>query len=211
MIAGARDVTRRSFLASLAVGSVGLLAAACGSAAAPSSPTAAPGSSASSAPVATQPGGAAPSAAVSPVAAGEKVAGVRLPVYAPASGPTPDLPSRGPGVADGYVTFPSKLTKSVPQPPGHGGTVTTITQTLFSPPPPVDENPAWQEVNKRLNVELKMNVVGNADYRAKLGTVMAGSDLPDFIYIVIPTQSLPQFLQAQCADLTPYLSGDAVK
>jgi putative aldouronate transport system substrate-binding protein len=37
-----------------------------------------------------------------------------------------------------------------------------------------------------------------ADYPARLVTLMAGSDLP-------------QFLKAKCADLTPYLGGDAVK
>ena len=42
-----------------------------------------------------------------------------------------------------------------------------------------------------------------------------GSDLPDLLYIYqggpTPAPSLLQFLQATCADLTPYLAGDAVK
>ena len=47
----------------------------------------------------------------------------------------------------------------------------------------------------------------------KLPTIVAGDDLPDIIYIapnaVIP--QLPTFFQSKMADLTPYLSGDAVK
>jgi putative aldouronate transport system substrate-binding protein len=156
----------------------------------------------------------ASSAAGSPAASGggEMLAGVRLPTFAPIQGPKPDLPGdAAKGLDDGYMTFPKTLFKSVPTPPGKGGAVQTLTQTLFSPPPPVDQNPAWQEVNKRLNAQLKMNIVISTDYRAKLGATMAGGDLPDVIDIVLPTESLPQFLKAQCADLTPYLSGDAVK
>src|SRR5262249_1727731 len=48
------------------------------------------------------------------------------------------------------------------------------------------------------------------DYRQRLSTTIAGGELPDMLYIV-PIQSLPQFLQAKCANLTQYLSGDAVK
>ena len=113
---------------------------------------------------------------------------------------------------EGFITFPKdKLYTSVATPPGKGDVITALTQTLFSPPPPVGQNPAWQEVNKRLNTDLRMNIVISTDYRAKLGATMAGGDLPDFIYLVLPTQSLPQFLKAQCADLTSYLSGTAVR
>ena len=43
---------------------------------------------------------------------------------------------------------------------------------------------------------------------------MAGGDLPDLILLntgLGAAPNVPQFLQAQCADLSPYLSGDAVK
>ena len=140
------------------------------------------------------------------------VSGVRLPRFIPIQGPTPDLsgdPTRG--VNDGYLAFPKdKLYRSVPTPPGKGGDLTTLTQTLFPPPPLLEQNAAWQEVNKRLNANLKLNIVLNTDYRQRLSTTIAGGELPDLMYIV-PIQSLPQFLQAKCANLTPYLSGDAVK
>ena len=145
-------------------------------------------------------------------AAGEVVSGVHLPRFIPIQGPVPDLPGDATrGVNDGYVAFPrDKLYKSVPTPPGKGGDITTLTQTLFPPPPALDQNAAWQELNKRLNANLKLNIVLNTDYRQRLSTTIAGGELPDMLYIV-PIQSLPQFLQAKCANLTQYLSGDAVK
>ncbi|HEU0168301.1 MAG TPA: extracellular solute-binding protein [Chloroflexota bacterium] len=223
-------LTRRGFVALAGLTAATALLAACGGAAAPSS--AAPGASSPSSPAtsgtsptsaAAKPSTASASAAASapgasaaakPAASGsgEILAGVRLPTFVPIQGPKPDLPGdAGKGLDDGYITFPKQLFKSVPTPPGKGDTVQTLTQTLFSPPPPVDQNPAWQEVNRRLNAQLKMNIVISTDYRSKLGATMAGGDLPDFIDIVLPTPSLPRFLQAQCADLTPYLGGDTVK
>jgi putative aldouronate transport system substrate-binding protein len=54
---------------------------------------------------------------------------------------------------------------------------------------------------------------GSGDYRTGLNTTIAGGDLPDTLYNN-PTNyipSLPSFLQSQCADLTSYIGGDAVK
>ena len=79
-----------------------------------------------------------------------------------------------------------------------------------------DNNPTWQAINKELNADVNMNVIPGADYRAKFATTMSsgGNDLPDimhlfFGYTVAP--NIPGFLKAQCADLTPYLAGDAAK
>ena len=46
-----------------------------------------------------------------------------------------------------------------------------------------------------------------------MGTLMAGNDFPDIIHIYngIGTVPNPAFFKAQCADLTPYLGGDAIK
>jgi len=60
---------------------------------------------------------------------------------------------------------------------------------------------------------VRQRLYGSGDYRQGLNTTIAGGDLPDTIYNspmkLIP--SLPAFLQAQCADLTSYLGGDAVR
>jgi putative aldouronate transport system substrate-binding protein len=95
-----------------------------------------------------------------------------------------------------------------------------LSQAFNPPATPYDQNPAWQEVNKRLNANVQFTVVPIGDYPAKLGTTMASEDLPDLMLFpgglnVNTTQAgtanLPQFLQSKCADLTPYLGGDAVK
>ena len=81
----------------------------------------------------------------------------------------------------------------------------------------MEQNAAWQAVNNSINATLKMDQVTAADYPAKVNVVVAGNDLPDFVYNPTTTQpsgvisGLPQFVKAKCADLTPYLSGDAIK
>jgi putative aldouronate transport system substrate-binding protein len=86
----------------------------------------------------------------------------------------------------------------------------------FQYTPPVaalDQNAALQELNKRLGAEVHLELAPIADYPQRLQTLMAGNDLPDTIYFSAPTTTpgLAQFLKSKCADLTPYLSGDAVK
>jgi putative aldouronate transport system substrate-binding protein len=195
---------RRAFVTHaglVAAGALGVsLLDACAPAAAPSAP----------APAASG-GGATPGAAA---AGGGQV---KLPTYVPFQGPKPDLAGNEMGLDPGFFKFPSDLVQTVTTPPGDGSTVNAITYLTLSPPPPMDQNAAWQAVNKALGGTLQMEQVSAADYPARLNVVIAGNDLPDFIYNpttnvpwgVIP--GLPQFLQSKCQDLTQYLSGDAIK
>ncbi len=200
----ARALSRRQFIErtgrGVAVGAIGLplLLEAC--APAPSVPAAPPSG-----------GTASPRAAAS---------GSLMPTFIPfPNKPKPDFPSPGDPYLDGYVNFPKNPAKALPaEAPGTGGTVTSMTIGLFPPPTPFENNPAWQEINKQLNVDFKMNIVAPGDYPAKLATVMAGNDLPDLLFFYYNLQTaittvagVPQFLEAQAADLTPYLAGDAVK
>src|SRR5947207_12579084 len=77
---------------------------------------------------------------------------VKLPTLIPmANLPKPDLPGTADGlVMPGYLRYPANLTRSVPQPPGSGGEVNAITVSLSPAPTPLDQNPAWQQVNKEL-------------------------------------------------------------
>ncbi|MBV9132288.1 MAG: hypothetical protein JO318_06300 [Chloroflexi bacterium] len=144
-----------------------------------------------------------------------------FPTFAPFSGgPTPAYAASGPEYSDGFDTYPATPLKSVPEVPGSGGTVNMMSIQLFPPPTPLEQNPAWQAVNKALNADVHFNIVTSADYPVKLGTVMAGSDLPDVIYMyarpgsastLAAAAGIPQFLQAKAQDLTPYLAGDAAK
>jgi putative aldouronate transport system substrate-binding protein len=139
------------------------------------------------------------------------VGGVKLPTYIAARGPKPDLPSTGPGVDDGYLAFPrAALYNSVQQPPGKGSDVSVLTLSYYPPFTPLEQNPALQEINKQLNVTLHLNMVAPTDYLTRFNTTIAGGSLPDLMFLgVIPNAA--EFLQSQCADLTPYLSGDAIK
>ncbi|HLZ28671.1 MAG TPA: extracellular solute-binding protein [Chloroflexota bacterium] len=161
---------------------------------------------------------AAPTRPAATVSGGSAV----YPAYVPvSSGPKPDVPASGPGYDDGFNTFPTNPVKAMPgDPPGAGGTVRAMSIALFPPPTPLAQNPAWQAVNKALNATVEFDVVTQADYPVKLGTVMAGGDIPDLLYIYAPAGSsttlaaatnMPQFLQSKAADLTPYLGGDAAR
>jgi putative aldouronate transport system substrate-binding protein len=161
-------------------------------------------------PPAAQPTQAAPTAP-KPTAA---PAGYRTPTYVAFQGPKPDIPGSADGLPPAYNAFPTDLRKSVLQPPGKGGDVTIMNFTNAPVPPGLDQNPAWQEVNKQIGATLKINSVAAPDYLTKLNTTIASGDLADVFYAsVIGTglQNMPDFLASQCADLTPFLSGDAVK
>ena len=139
---------------------------------------------------------------------------VRIPAYIPVEGgPRPDLPGRPDGVDAGYFSFPQTLFKSVKEPPGNGEEVTLMTNLIQGAVVALEQNSAWQAVNKDMGLTVRQRLYGSGDYRQGLNTTIAGGDLPDTIYNspskYIP--SLPAFLQAQCADLTPYIGGDAVK
>jgi putative aldouronate transport system substrate-binding protein len=102
----------------------------------------------------------------------------------------------------------------VPGPIGNGEDVTLSGKFIGPPVPPVDQNAAWQEVNKQLGFNLKFEMYPNADYPTRLQTLIASNQLPDIFveqFQASTMQSEPEFLESQCADLTPYLAGDAIK
>ena len=114
----------------------------------------------------------------------------------------------------GYKAYPSTRPKSVTTTPGDGTDINMMTWTGGPVPPAVDQNSGWQEVNRQVGANLKVNMTPFADYfGTKLQLAMASGELPDvFSIIADPAIPLvPEFFNAKCADLTPYLSGDAVK
>ncbi len=140
---------------------------------------------------------------------------VTLPKYIPFNGPTPDLPGTPDGVVPpAYLKYPTNLVKSVPQPPGKGSDVNAMVYTVNAAPTPLEQNAAWQQANKELGVNLKIPAINLADYPTKLSTVIAGGSLPDILGLAagpMPFPGMPEFLTAQCTDLTPFLAGDAIK
>ena len=157
----------------------------------------------------------APAAATGSTAAGG-AGKLKLPTFtAVANLPAADLPGTPDGLlAPGYQRYPANLITSVPQPPGKGTEVNALTVSLSPAPTPMENNPAWQQVNKGLGVTLKIPSITTPDYPTRLNTVLAGSDLPDIVAVAIFSTTMPSvgdFLSSACADLTPHLSGDAVK
>ncbi|MBV9581576.1 MAG: extracellular solute-binding protein [Chloroflexi bacterium] len=134
---------------------------------------------------------------------------VTLPTYAPLPALKADLPGTD-LVPDGYLAFPKTTFQSVTSTPGSGGDVTWMTYT-FVPNAPMEDNAMWQAVNTQVGATLRMQLTAYADYQSRLSTVLAGGDLPDVVYIPGLQPELGQLLRTKFADLTPYLSGDAVK
>jgi putative aldouronate transport system substrate-binding protein len=143
------------------------------------------------------------------VAASSKL---QLPTYVPAQVPVPDMPGNADGLDAGYLKMPSGLTTSVATAPGDGTKITALAQTFTTPAPAMGDNTYWQELNKRLGSELDLTIVVD-DYPSKFNALVASDSLPDLVWFP-PNQGLqnvPALLEAKFIDLTPYVSGDAVK
>lgn len=226
-------LSRRALMTRLglvAIGSFGV-AAACASPT-PTTPTAAP-TAASKPTAASNPSGAPAAAGPSPAASvvarpspvtpapaaapsgPVMVGGVHLPTYVPFTGVQPDSPGSADGMIDpGFKAYPSARTRSVQTPPGDGSDINIMTYTLTAVPNALENNPGWQEVNRQVNANLKVNITPFADYfGTKLQVTMASGELPDLFFIITDpgVTILPEFFNARVADLTPHLSGDAVK
>ena len=165
--------------------------------------------------VATPSNPSAASAPASSVAKSSATKAVTLPVFQPpVSAPEPDFPGSTDGVVEpGFVNWPKKTYQSVKQPPGDGSEVSIFLNLPGGPPPPVDQNPAWQAWNNALNVKLTFQFYAFADLAPKFGTLIAGRDLPDIIATLVRQDIplTPELFAAKAADLTPYVSGDAIK
>jgi putative aldouronate transport system substrate-binding protein len=190
------SLSRRRFLRVTAgIGALpGVMAllAACTAPPLPSSPTSAPGA-------------AKPAASKA----------VTLPVFQPPpNAPQPDFPGSPDGsVEPGYINWPKTTFQSVKQAPGDGSDVSMFLNLPGPPPTPMDQNPAWQAWNKALNVKLTFNFYAFADLAPKFGTLIAGNDLPDIVGTLVRQDIplTPELFNAKATDLTPYVSGDAIK
>ncbi|WP_406113232.1 hypothetical protein [Streptomyces sp. NBC_01014] len=141
---------------------------------------------------------------------------VKLPTFVPAKVAAPDLAGSAEGLDAAYLRYPKNLVKSVATPPGDGSPITALTETFTTPAPAMGKNAYWKELNKRLGSEFKMNIVVETtddSYSSKFNAAIAGGEIPDMVWIP-PNQGLrriPELLEAKFRDLTPHLSGDAVK
>lgn len=122
------------------------------------------------------------------------------------------IPATLPGVPDAYTKEPPVF-NSVNAVPGRGGKVTAFYLQNGTPISPLEQNKYWQELNKRLGVTLAATLVPSGSYQEKLAAVTAAGDLADLTILVLgsaPDQN-KAILQGAYADLTPYVTGDALK
>lgn len=134
------------------------------------------------------------------------------PAASPAAGDTV-IPSGVIGVPDVYMKTPEPW-KSYDGVPGNGGTVRAFTISYNPPPPGRDQNQFWQELEKRLGVKWEIDMTPQPNYGEKSAAYLAGGDLPDLFYInpgQNATQQYQALAQGAFLDLTPYVTGDAVK
>lgn len=130
---------------------------------------------------------------------------------------TPDAnghyPSGVKGVPDAYTKVPKPF-KSVDNVPGSGGKVTAMVMTYSSPPPAKDSNKYWQGLDQRLGVSWEPILVPNSTYGEKATAIIASGDIPDLFYLNFnqTLSPLAKFVQQGAfLDLTPYVTGDALK
>jgi putative aldouronate transport system substrate-binding protein len=144
------------------------------------------------------------------------ISSLQFPPNTPPSRPG-QVVSKVPNVPLAWTEYPKPYV-TMPNPPGKGETVTTF-QILFSaPPPPLENNPWWQQLNKRLGVTIQPTLADSPDYAAKLNTLAAGGTFPDITYINFNQNgqnngaAFEKFVaQGAFHDLTSYLSGDGLK
>ena len=137
---------------------------------------------------------------------------VKLPTYAANDVIEADLPAMDKGVLATCFQYPESPKKVHPSPPAKGGSISMLKIATSGVPPAVGSNPFWQELNKRVGTDLKLNNVIQSDYSAKLSTTLAGGDLPDLVQLQLSgTPHLADVLTHEFQDLSPWLSGDAAK
>ncbi|MEU1469313.1 extracellular solute-binding protein [Streptomyces sp. NPDC005761] len=126
----------------------------------------------------------------------------------------PDLAGTAAGVPQGFFSYPAKPLRATGDTPLKGAKPISATMETFSPPPPSrGGNAAWQEIEKLLGGQVDITAVPADDYGTKFSTMVASDSLPDlFMYPESGgVDNKSGFLQAKCADLTPYLAGEKVK
>lgn len=117
------------------------------------------------------------------------------------------------GVPNAFTMTPKPF-QSVATVPGSGDKVRMLTISYSPPPTAKDQNSYWQELEKRLGVEWDPTLVPVASYGEKAAAIIASGDIPELFYLLVSSSApviAQSISQGAFTDLTPYLSGDAIK
>lgn len=121
------------------------------------------------------------------------------------------IPAPVPGVPDAYTKYPAPF-KGVSGVPGRGGRVTALIAAQVAPPTPKAQNRYWQELDRRLGVSWEPTFVPAGNYEERFAATIAGGDIPDLVALSNTTPDRVRAIQqGGFTDLTPYLTGDAIK
>jgi putative aldouronate transport system substrate-binding protein len=143
-------------------------------------------------------------------AASESLLQQILPHYKASSLVTPDFASVN-GSSPAYLSYPSKLVRTVSETPGSGGSYSAITP-LWGTIPSAN-NPFDQAVNQALGASVSVNPANGNNYSTILPQLFSGNKLPDWIQVPTfwaPPLNFGQAAEDRLADLTPYLAGSKI-
>ncbi len=134
-----------------------------------------------------------------------------MPDFVPFDGPPPVHPATASGIPASYYTYPSSPVRAVAPPTGTGDPLRGLVSINWAPPTPRGQNLVWQDVERRLGRRVDLSIVSGPDYPAKLATVISTGDIPDLFQWTGITPYYLTFFQRECAELTPFVSGSAVR
>lgn len=119
------------------------------------------------------------------------------------------FPSPIEGVPNAYYRYPDPFT-TVANPPGKGGTV-KLAHLSDKRIADKADNKYWQELEKRLGVNLEVTLIPGAAYAERMATMVAGGDFPDLVFVLdlLYPQASEFKVQGAFTDVTAYLDGDA--
>jgi putative aldouronate transport system substrate-binding protein len=140
---------------------------------------------------------------------------LKLPNYMPPQSLPGATISQVEGVGPAYEAYPNPPVKSVASAPITSGKPVTTFQILFpAPPPALDRNEYWQQLNERLGGEFKPTLAPFQSYGEKLQTTIASGNMPDLTFIE-PGQNAQAVVrtlkEGAFTDLTEVLAGDGIK
>lgn len=116
-------------------------------------------------------------------------------------------------MADVYIDNPSEFFQSVDRDPADGtDTITTFQLMWGTPPIDREDNPYWQELEKRLGVTFEPQFVPAPTYDSKFSTMLASGSIPDLVFVNDQSAAQLQAIRdGAFADLSEVLGGDAIE
>jgi putative aldouronate transport system substrate-binding protein len=66
-----------------------------------------------------------------------------------------------------YLSYPANPPRATQETPGRGSEVSFFVSAYYPPATPLDQNPAWQEVNKQLDTTVNFHIVPMAEVELK--------------------------------------------